>query len=76
MIRFSAIAALAAFLGGCSGAGSGFGSYASADGQSSYPVNQSTVDCFSATPEEIAADAAQPRPLCEALRARDKLDGT
>jgi PBP1b-binding outer membrane lipoprotein LpoB len=76
MTRLFVIAALAAFLGGCSGAGSGYGSLASAGGQSSYPANQSRTDCFSATPEEIAADAAQPRPLCEWQRERLGPDGT
>jgi hypothetical protein len=66
MMRILAMATLAATLGGCSDFGGG--------SLNSYFGNQSNTSCASATAEEIAADEAMPRPECEGIRERDKLE--
>ena len=58
MTRIIIGAAIAALVGGCSGTGLGGGS------MDSYMAIQSKADCARASPEDLAADEAQGRPIC------------
>ena len=59
--RILIVAAIAALVGGCSGSGlCSFGS----GSMDSYMAIQSKADCARASPEELAADEAQARPIC------------
>ena len=74
MTRFITVilaAGLAGALAGCSPGLEKLG----AEVRSSYLDKQAIGDCARASPGELAADAALPRPRCAAERARDYPDG-